>query len=349
MNLSELWTQLASGLQDAATRLLLAMLALAFIWLIRRIVVRVVVAPMERRAAQSASKWDDIALSAINTPARLLLVAFTFGLLAEILQLDEALDNIVQHLIRSLVMIAIGLAVYRVLDIAAESSTRLLRLTGLDVSERLLPFIKTVTKAVIVALVLVIVVQEWGYDVSGLVAGLGISGLAISLAAQDTIKHLFGFTTIVSDQPFVVGDYIATPDAEGTVEEVGVRSTRLRQPNQSYITVPNAMLANAPVTNWSRLNKRQIDLRLVVDYAADYAQVEILLSRLRQLFGARDQIEHATAEVFFNGFGATGYEISAKAYVLFRDFRAYANEREAVNLEVLRILSETGVKLAGTA
>jgi MscS family membrane protein len=87
--------------------------------------------------------------------------------------------------------------------------------------------------------------------VSGLGAGLGLGGLAFSLAAQDTVSNLFAFTTIVSDRPFVVGEYIKTPLVEGTVEAVGVRNVRVRQTDQAYVTVPNSKLTSAPIINWA--------------------------------------------------------------------------------------------------
>src|SRR3982751_4471798 len=124
------------------------------------------------------------------------------------------------------------------------------------------------TKTILMALALVIIIQEWGYDVSGLVAGLGLGGLAFSLAAKDTVENLFGFTTIVSDQPFVVGEFIKSNDIEGTVEHVGIRSTRIRQQDQSYVIVPNSKLASAPILNWSRLNKRWYNTTLRVSYNA---------------------------------------------------------------------------------
>src|SRR5262249_22476726 len=149
-----------------------------------------------------------------------------FGLLigAEILNVDVTTSVFVVHLARVFIIIAALLAAYSIVDALAPSSNRLFRLTGLTINERLLPFMRTAIKLVLVAVAVVIIIQEFGYDVSGLVAGLGLGGLAFSLAAKDTVENLFGFTTIVSDQPFIVGEFIKTGDIEGTVEHVGIRS-----------------------------------------------------------------------------------------------------------------------------
>ena len=96
-----------------------------------------------------------------------------------------------------------------------------------------------------------IIIREFGYDVTGLIASFGVIGLALSLAAKDTAANVFGFTAIVSDNPFQVGDYITMGDFAGTVEHVGVRSTRVRKLDQSLVTVPNSKLTDSAVTNWS--------------------------------------------------------------------------------------------------
>src|SRR5947208_14792157 len=98
---------------------------------------------------------------------------------------------------------------------------------------------------IVLALALVIIIQVWGYDVTGLIAGLGLGGLALSLAAQDTLSNVFGFAAIVSDRPFVVGEYIKTKDVEGAVERVGLRSSRVRQIDQAIVAVPNNLLASS--------------------------------------------------------------------------------------------------------
>ncbi len=119
-----------------------------------------------------------------------------------------------------------------------------------------------------------------------------------SLAAQDTVSNLFGFTTIVGDQPFIVGEFIKTPDAEGIVEHVGVRSTRLRQLDQAYVTVPNNKLASSAILNWSRLSKRRLNTILSIRYSATSDQIRDLCQRIRDLLNARDSVQRLHCRVF---------------------------------------------------
>jgi len=346
MNPIDLWYQLAPNIRDNVIRILLAALVLLFVWGLRKVLAAIVVAPLRRVAERSRRRWDDVLLDTVVIPARVLMIALGLAIGAEILQLDPTTDTFVQHLIRTLVILALFLGGIRAVDIIAPSSVRLFGITGLSISERLLPFLRTAFKLLFIVLAALVIVQEWGYDASGLIAGLGIGGLAISLAAQDTVKNLFGFTTIVGDQPFTVGDFIKTPDVEGTVEHVGVRSTRIRQLDQAFVTVPNSVLANSAILNWSRLSKRWINMTLRITYDADRQAMLTLLENLRAMLKGREYVDADSVLVRFIHFGDAGMEILIRCYVLLAEWDAFTAERETINLEIMRIVEDLGLHIA---
>jgi MscS family membrane protein len=346
MNLTELWNNLSPDLRNNLVRVVLAAVALLLIWMLRRVLAALVLAPLRQLAKRSNARWDEILLDAIIVPARLIIMALGLAIGAQILQVDIQTNQFVQHFIRTLLIIALFLAAFRAINVLAPSSNRLFRLTGLTINERLLPFSRTAAKLILAALALVIIIQEWGYDVSGLVAGLGLGGLAFSLAAKDTVENLFGFTTIVGDQPFMLGEYIKTNDVEGTVEHVGIRSTRIRQPDQSYVTVPNSKLATAPVLNWSRLSKRWYNTTLRVTYDAKRSDLTQLMERIRTLLQEREQVERDSILVHFINFGDHGFEILVRCYINLADWEAFTAEKEAINLEIMSIFEELNLKIA---
>ena len=133
------------------------------------------------------------------------------------------------------------------------------------------------------ALGAIFILQELSFDVAALIASLGVVGLGISLASQDTVSNMFGFAAIVSDNPFKVGDYIKTPAVTGVVESVGVRSTRVRQLDQALVTVPNNLLTNAVVLNWARLEKRRLDVTLNFTYSTSADQMRAVVAGIREL------------------------------------------------------------------
>jgi MscS family membrane protein len=346
MNLIDLWNQLAPDFRGTIVRILLATLVLLFVWGSRKVLAAIVVSPLRRAAERSQRRWDDVLLDSIVVPARVLIIALGLALGAEILQIDPITNSFVQHLIRTLVVVALFMAGISAVDVIAPSSVRLFGVTGLSISDRLLPFLRTMLKLLFVALGVLVIVQEWGYDASGLIAGLGIGGLAISLAAQDTVKNLFGFTTIVGDQPFVVGDFIKTNDVEGTVEHVGVRSTRIRQMDQAYVTVPNSVLANSAILNWSRLSKRWINMTLRITYDAHRDDIQTLLQRVRDMLKSREHVAPDGMLVSFINFGDAGFEILIRCYIMLGDWPAFTAEREQINLDIMKIVEELGLHIA---
>jgi MscS family membrane protein len=346
LDITQYWSSLTPDVRNMIIRVGLAVVVLLLIWILRRLLTAIVVAPLRRFAKRSEQHWDDVLLSTAVLPARFLIIALGLAIGARILQIDTATNTFVDHLIRTFIIIAVLMAAYRAVDALTPSSARLFRFTGLTVSERLLPFLRTATKMILLAFSLVIVIQEWGYDVSGLVAGLGLGGLAFSLAAQDTVANLFGFTTIVGDQPFIVGEFIKTPDVEGIVERVGVRSTRLRQLDQGYVTVPNSKLASSAILNWSRLSKRRLNTILSLKYDARPDQIRTLCQRIRDLLNARDSVQKDSIVVYFIEFGESGLNVLVRCYLLLPDWGEFTAEQESIYLEIFDIVEEVGLSLA---
>jgi MscS family membrane protein len=217
-------------------RFMLVIVALAVLWVMRGVALWLFVRPMRRRAELTESQWDNILLDILNAPTRYLVLTVALYLILRLLL--PITGPFADHLLRTMVILTIFIGLYRAVAVMTFSRSRLFRMTGLTIEDRLVPFVRTALRLILIAMVLVIIVQEWGYDVSGLVAGLGLGGLAFSLAAQDTVANLFGFTAIVGDTPFLVGEFIKTPDLEGTVEHVGLRSTRIRRPDRAYSSAP---------------------------------------------------------------------------------------------------------------
>jgi MscS family membrane protein len=334
-------------LSEPFGRALLIVLSVLLIWLLRRLLILVVARPIGRLLHNSGrTDIDGIITNVIAPPMRILLIAFALFITAQLLELDAEAFGFVSNITRMLVVIAFALIAYRVVTLAFLTRGRLYSITGIAVEEALLPFARTGLQIVILAITLVIIINDWGYDVSGLIAGLGIGGLAISLAAQDTLSNLFGFTAIVGDRPFSVGEYIKTKDVEGIIEQVGLRSTRVRQLDQAVVTVPNSVLASSAILNWSRLRKRQINLTLGITYGARSEQVETLLQRLRDLLVNWENADAQSVVVNLVNLGDRSLEILVRCYLNIADWGPFTQEKERIFLAIMRIVEEIGLQVA---
>lgn len=340
--LRDLWNDLSQTAQDAIIILGIILLA----WMLRRLLARFFIGRLQRWARRSENNWDDLVTAVVTRPLNFVMLAALLAALVEIIEPGATIRSGIAKLSSSLLIIAFFLVAYALVTFITATSERFRRITGINTEETLLPFLRTAIRIVLIAFGLVIILNEWNYDVNGLVAGLGLGGLAFALAAQDTLANLFGFTTIVGDHPFVEGDFIKTPDVEGVVEKVGLRSTRIRQLDQAIVTVPNSKLTNAAILNWSRLSKRRINFVLGVTYNTDSRQMQELLHRIRSMLASRKYVDPESIVVYFIEFGDSALEILVRAYVLLADWGAFTAEREAINLEIMDILESLGIEVA---
>ncbi|MBZ0299682.1 MAG: mechanosensitive ion channel family protein, partial [Anaerolineae bacterium] len=242
--------------------------------------------------------------------------------------------------------LAAFLTLYNAVDLIVASSLRVRHITGLALDEQLVPFLRVAFKIVIIALAVVVLLQEWEYDVSGLIAGLGLGGLAFSLAAQDTVSNLFAFTTIVSDRPFVVGEFIVTPQVEGIVEQVGVRNVRIRRLDQAFVTIPNSKLTDGPVTNWSRLQKRWVNFTLGVTYSTTSSDMRVLLHRIREMLLTVEKVDSNSIVVLFTDFGDSALNILVRCYIYEPDWVKFNEIKQDINLQIMDIVADLGLSIA---
>lgn len=314
--------------------------------LIRTVVIRFILAPMKRYAATTENELDDRALTVIERPLRVLLIGIAIAVISSLLQFKGDIDVIADSIANALIIASVFYFVYSLVDIIGVTSNNLQGLLGIHVEDRLLPFLRVVAKVFIVVMGLLIIVQEFGYSITGLVASFGIVGLAISLAAQDTAANVLGFTTIISDNPFQVGDYIIAGEVKGIVEEVGVRTTRVRKLDQSLVTVPNSTLTGAAVTNWSRLSKRRLDFYIGLTYNTTASQMREVLREIREMLKERDTIDEESVIVNFVEFADSALNIRIIASILIADWAEFTTEQELINLDIMEIVERLGLSMA---
>lgn len=341
-DLQDQWVALPDYAQEAIALLGIVLV----IWVVKRVVLRRLITRLRHYTQASARTWDQLVVDAIDRPLSYFAMSLVLGAVLVLFDFGATLHNLITQTANTLVIIAIFLLVYALFRFLSENRERFYRFTSIDIQQRLLPFVQTGVRVVLIALALVMILGEWGYDVNGLIAGLGIGGLAIALAAQDTLANLFGFTTIVGDHPLSEGEYIVTPDVEGVVEHVGLRSTRVRRLDQALVTIPNSMLSTTAVLNWSRLSKRRFDTVIGITYGADSDQMRALLARIRGYLQAHEQVETDSVVVYFINFGDSALEVLVRCYLQIADWGQFTAEREVINLQIMDIVRDVGLSMA---
>jgi MscS family membrane protein len=199
-----------------------------------------------------------------------------------------------------------------------------------------IPLIKRTVGAFFLVFSILVVLESLGFEVKTFLAGLGIGGLAFALAAQDTIANLFGSFVVVMDQPFYVGEYIRVLGHEGTVEEIGLRSTRLRTAQRTQIVIPNKTVAAEVITNFTRMPQRRVDETLGLRYDNALESVQLFIADIRALLRADPGVHQGQIVVSLADFSDNSMRVQILYFTSDPDWESYMAVRDRVNLAILR-------------
>ena len=255
-------------------------------------------------------------------------------------KLDVAIGNIVQFLI---VMLA-ALLLTRLFDVVINEYIKpLADDSANDLDDHLLPLLQKGIKIIIWSMAAIIGLNNAGYDVAALLAGLGIGGIALAMAAKDTIANVFGGFTIFTDRPFKMNDRIKVAGYDGTVKEIGVRSTRLQTLEGRIVTIPNSKFSESPVENVSWEPTRKIILELGLTYDTQPEAMDKALAILKAIADENPGVDEKVV-LFFSGFGASSLNITFIYYITKNaDIPSVQNE---VNRAILHRFNAEGLEFA---
>jgi len=235
---------------------------------------------------------------------------------------------------------------FRFVDVLAVYLTRLAGRTESQLDDQLVPLVRKALKVTIGLLLAVWVVQLLGYSVSSILAGMGIGGLAVALALQDTLGNFFGSIFIFMDRPFSIGDMVKIGNVEGTVEQIGFRSTRIRTWPATLVCMPNKTVAEATIDNWSRMPKRRVLQTVGVTYETTADQMEEAVAAIRRILEQDDGVDQEFIVVRFSDFGASSLDITVYYFTKAIPYADHLATKERVNLAIMRALKGLGLSIA---
>jgi MscS family membrane protein len=189
---------------------------------------------------------------------------------------------------------------WRIVDLISDFFTSKAQTTLNKLDDVLVPLLRKVIKVMVFLIGIMFILSNLNMNITGLFAGLGLGGLAFALAAKDTIQNLFGSISVLVDQSFHVGDWVVIEDVEGTVEEIGLRSTRIRTFYDSQVVVPNSRLITAIVDNMGKRRYRRLKLTLAVTYDTSSEKLEGLCEGIRELVRINDYTRKDYYHVYFH-------------------------------------------------
>ncbi|MCA9540279.1 MAG: mechanosensitive ion channel family protein, partial [Myxococcales bacterium] len=323
---------------------LLLLLALSFL------VSRFVGLLVRNRLTALTRRWrldvDPALLRAFAWPLGTVIAALFFLVLLPELRFTIGTARVLAIAGRVVTAIAGVLLAYRLVDLLALWMQSRALATENKLDDQLVVLVRKALRVVVVAVALIFVLQNLNVDVTSLLAGLSIGGLAFALAAKDTAANLFGAMTIFLDTPFYVGDWIKADGVEGTVEEIGLRSTRVRTFYNSILVVPNSLLTNATIDNMSRREFRRMTTRFGIGYHTTAAQMEAFVEGVRAIIAAHPDTRKDYYEVHFNEFGESALEVLLYAFIKVDSWSAELQAKHQIFLAIKQLAERLGVEFA---
>jgi len=272
---------------------------------------------IQKITARTKNRLDDILFKMLESPVLLGITLFTIWIAAKRLDLGAPVESMIAKSFRVLTVVNITWFVARLVKALIEEylapKAEQVDFKLLDI--HLMSIIRRTVLGVIWSLGIVTALTNAGLNVGALITGLGIGGLAFALAAQDTIKNIFGGFTIFTDRPFRIGDQIKVDGFNGFVEEIGIRSTRIRTLEKRIVTIPNYKIVEASVENISNEPMRLVTMKLRLNYKTDPAKMNEALLILKDIAQKLDGVDTTTITVAFTEFTESAMIISFSYFI----------------------------------
>lgn len=302
-----------------------------------------VIARVENWSSKTVNSWDDAVVQALVATRWALIAVMALSPASNELLLKPVVERWVHGMALAALFIQIGLWVSSFLD----SWIRNARKQGLEVdpsATSALSMLSFIARAVLWSALLLLLLSNFGFDVNTLVAGFGIGGIAIGLAVQSILGDLFASLSIVLDKPFQVGDFIVIDEFSGTVENIGLKATRVRSLSGEMLVFSNADLTKARLRNYKLMQERRIVFKFGVTYATSPVQLEAIPDMLKQIAAKLPQVRFERGH--FAAFGDSSLDFEMVYWMLTPDYTDYMNAQQTINLALLRRLGDEGVEFA---
>ena len=300
---------------------------------------------LRKLAAKSKTKLDDYLIDIIEEPLVLLIVSVGVWLGAMFLTLNAAGVKFFDNVVLVLLAMTVTWFFIRLIDMLVNVYVKpLVEKSESKLDDQVLPIIRKSTKTVIVILAAIVVLSNLGYDILSVLAGLGIGGLALALAAQDAVKNIIGGISIFWDKPFQIDDYIEISGKSGTVAEVGIRSTRLRTVGGTTVVLPNSQVANSVLENYSTRTARRMTLTIGLTYDTDADKMEQAIGIIEETIKKVDGTNHDDIMIRFVNFGA--YSLDLEVVYWITDMSNWKMIIHQINMGIKRNLDAAKLDMA---
>ena len=313
---------------------------------LRFVAMRLVWIAIRRRIDPERHEFWELELRRVQFPLLLLVATLTVLVGFPVLDFDADVESVVNTFASLASALAATLLGFRLVDVGADYWMHIAERTESKLDDQLVPLARTAAKIFVGAVGVIFILQNLDINITSLIAALGVGGISLAFAAQDSIRNLIGGVTILADKPFQVGDWVIMGDVEGTVEQVGFRSTRIRTFADSVISVPNARMTDTEVNNMGRRTWRRYSTTLGIAYHTDPDRIQAFVEGVRAIVRANPNMRHDYYIVEFITFDASSLNIMVYTFIQAASWNEEMRTRHVFNLDILRLAEQLEVEFA---
>ncbi len=329
-----LWQWIGMLLAIVVCGLLAAVLALAARFVLGQV------------TARTATEWDDRLVARLRGPFRLWLVGVLASPLFGVLGLNARASGFVTATAKGMVLLAFFWGALRVISLVQDQLLLGSWANGQTQARTLVPLLTRFLRVSVALIAFLVVLAQFGYPVGALLAGVGIGGVALALASQKTVEHLFGSISLAADKVFRVGDFVRVGDVEGTVERIGLRSTSLRTLARTIVRIPNGRLAEERIETFGERDRFLFEHMIGVTYDTTPAQIRTIVATIEARLRAEPLLWPDTVVVRARGFEESAISIRVRAWFEVPDFVTFLDVQHELLLAIMEIVEHAGSSFA---
>jgi MscS family membrane protein len=321
-------------------------LLIAVAALVGALLTRLLFAILGRVVSRTSTRWDDVVTDRLQRPVAVAVTIATAWMLLPLLDLYAPAYGGAQRVGRVLLFVVFFWSLWRLVDVVRDVVGGNRWAIASPSSRALLPLAARSTKVILVAVAAVSVLSILGYPVGSLLAGLGIGGLAVALAAQKTVENLFGAFSIGVDQPFREGDFVKVEDVVGTVERIGLRSTRFRTLDRTLVSLPNGKLADMRIESFAARDRLRFAAVIGLVYETTPAQMREVLAGFERVLRGQPKLWPDSLTVRFSALAASSLDIEVMAWFETSDWAEFQLIRQELLLRFMEVVERAGTSIA---
>jgi len=331
-------------LDNTVFQYLIAIAVFLALFFVLKIFKSIIILRLKRLSEKTKTDIDDLLIEIVFSIRQFFYLFISFYIAVRFLNCSELFLRIINYLFFFIIAYYIVKAIESVIDYGAEKLIEKRKKQEKELSQSVVSLLTKIIKAALWVLAVIIVLQNLGYNITTLAAGLGIGGIAIALALQNILGDLFASFAIYFDKPFEIGDYIVIGDDAGTVMQIGVKSTRIQSRQGEQLVISNKELTSARVHNYKKMAKRRIVFSLGLTYETPTEKLIKVPDIIKEII---ESIEIAEIDrVFFKEFGEFSLNFEVVYWLKSSDYKGFVESQPKINLAIMEAFQKEGIEMA---